>query len=180
MDADAYGGLAVQACSRGIGLSAQLDTRHVLDADRGAIGIGAQHDVAELLHAGELSVDHHGGCDALARHIGQVADGAAGHLRVLRTDGGCDLGRREVEAHHLGRVDPDAHGTLGTEQLSLANAFQALQFGHHVARCVVAQGHRVRGRIGGREHGEQQEVGARLVHAHALLGHCGRQAWRCA
>jgi hypothetical protein len=44
--------LAVQARERRIGLAADLDARHVAQAHAGAVGVGAQHDVAELLGAG--------------------------------------------------------------------------------------------------------------------------------
>ena len=110
--------------------------------------------------------------------VGQVADGARRHLRVLRADRGVDVGRRQVEADQLGRVDPDAHRALGAEQLRLADAGHALDLGQHVARGVVAQRDRVEGRVVGRQDGEQQEVGARLVDAHALLRHRRRQARR--
>ena len=83
-----------------------------------------------------------------------------------------------LKPDQLGRVDPDAHGALGAEQLGLADAGHALDFGQHVARGVVAQRDRVDGRVVRRQDGEQQEVGARLVHAHALLRHRRRQARR--
>jgi len=51
----------------------------------------------------------------------------------LRADGGRDIGGREVDAQQFGRVDPDAHGTLGAKQLGLADARQTLYFGHDAA-----------------------------------------------
>ena len=143
LHADADGRLAVQARRGRIGLAAELDARDVAQPHGRAVGVGAQHDVAELLDGGELAVDHHRGGDRLARRVGQVADGAGGHLRVLRADGRVDVGRRQVEALQLGRVDPDAHRALGAEQLRLADAGHALDFGQHVARRVVAQRDRV-------------------------------------
>jgi hypothetical protein len=128
--------------------------------------------------AAELAADHHGGGNALAGHVGQLADLAGRHLGVLRADGGGHVGGGQVEALQLGRVDPDAHGALGAEQLGLAHAGQALDLGQHAARRVVAQRHRVPGRVVGRQDGEQQEVAACLVHAHALLRHGRRQARR--
>ena len=114
----------------------------------------------------------------LAGDVRQVADRARRDLRVLRADRGVDVGRRQVEADQLGRIDPDAHRALGAEQLRLADAGHALDLGQHVARRVVAQRDRVERRVVGREDREQQEVGARLVDAHALLRHRCRQARR--
>ena len=74
LHAHADGRLAVQADRRGIRLAAQLDARDVLQPHGRAVGIGAQHDVAELFDAGQLPIDHHRGRDALARDVRQVAD----------------------------------------------------------------------------------------------------------
>jgi hypothetical protein len=88
LHADAGGRLAVQARCRGVSLRAQFDARHVLQAHAGAIGIGAQLHVAKLFDAAQLAVDHHGGRDALAGHIGQVTDAAGRDLGVLRAQRG--------------------------------------------------------------------------------------------
>src|SRR5256885_11008216 len=53
----------------------------------------------------------------LARDVGQVADGAAGHLGVLAADGGRHVLGRELVALQLGGIEPDAHRLFGTEQL---------------------------------------------------------------
>jgi hypothetical protein len=84
----------------------------------------------------------------------------------------------QVQPEQPGRVDPDAHGALGAEQLRLADAGQALDLGQHAAGGEVAQRHRVPGRVVRREDGEQQEVAAGLFHAHPLLGHRRGQARR--
>lgn len=61
--------------------------------------------------------------------------GASG-LRILLRDGGRQLAHGDVVRHQLGRIDPDAHGPLGAEQLHLAHAGNAAQFFRHVARRV--------------------------------------------
>ena len=99
-------------------------------------------------------------------------------MHVLCADGRDHVGRRQVVALQLGRVDPHAHRALRAEQLRLADAGNALDLGQHVARGVVAQRDRVILRVVGREDGEQQEVRARLVHAHALLRDHRRQTRR--
>ena len=178
LQADAGGRFAVQARRGGVGLRAQFDAGHVFETHAGAVGVGAQHDVAELLDAGKLAVHDHGRGNALPSDVGQIANRARGNLRVLRRDGLGHVRRRQRKAGQLGWINPDTHGALGAEQLRLADAGQALEFRNHVARGVVAQRNRVNRRIVRRQHGEQQEVRARFVHAHALLRHRRRQARR--
>ena len=145
---------------------------------RRAVGVGAQHDVAELFHRAQLPLQHHRREDRLPGQVGQLADGARRDLRVLRADRRGHVGGRQVEADQLGRVDPDAHRPFGAEQLRLADAGHALQFGQHRARRIVAQRDRVELRVVRRQDREQQEVRACLVDAHALLRHRRRQPRR--
>ena len=160
LDANTHGRFAIQAGRCGIGLATQFDARHVFQTDGGAIGVGAQHDVTELLHGGELAIDHHGGGDALPRHVGQIANGAAGDLRVLRADGCRDICRRELVTRQPCGLNPDAHGAFGAEQLCLPDARQALELGHDVARTVVAQCDGIKRRVLRGQHGKQQKVRA--------------------
>ncbi|MCY1530316.1 hypothetical protein D9M68_654970 [compost metagenome] len=171
MHADTDRGHAVQARGGGVVLAAEFDARHVFEAHGRAVGVGAQHDVLELLDAVELAVHRDRGRDRLAGDVRQVAERARRHLGVLRTDRGIHVVGRQVEALQLRRVDPDAHRVLGAEQLGLAHAVDPLQFRHDVARGVVTERHRVEVGVVRGQHREQQEVVARLVHAHALLRH---------
>ena len=52
---DAHRLLAVQPRRGGVALATQLDARHVLQAHRGAVGVGAQHDLAELRDDGSTA-----------------------------------------------------------------------------------------------------------------------------
>ncbi len=160
LHAQAHGLLAVEARARAVALRTQLDAGHVLQAHGGAVGVGAQHHVAELIGIAELPLHDDGRRHRLALFGGQVAQVAGGHLHVLRADGGVHLVERQVEALELGRVHPDAHRTLGTELRERAHAGHALQFGHDVARRIVVQ--RLDAHVGvlRREHGEHQEVRA--------------------
>ena len=176
----AHPGCAVQPGRGGIGLAAQLDAGHVFEAHRRAIGVGPQGDVAKLLNRAELAIDHHGGGNALPGEVGQIANGTAGHLGVLGADGGIDIGWGQGKAGQLDGIDPDAHGPLGAKQLHLPNARNTLQLRLNIARGVVTQGGRVDVRVGRRQNGKEQKVGARLVHPHPLLGHHRGQAWRSA
>ena len=170
--------MAVQARRGRIGLRAQLQPRDVAQAHRRAVRIRTQHDRAELLDGRQLALHHDRGGDALLQHVGDVADRARRDLRVLLRDRVVDGVHRHLVADQLGRIDPHAHRALGAEQLRLADAGDALDFRQHVARGVVAQRDRVVGRVVGGQDREQQEVRARLVHAHALLRHRRRQPRR--
>ncbi len=121
---------------------------------------------------------HHGGAHGLAGHARLLTQGAGRDLGVLRPHRVVDVGRLQAKGHQLGRVEPDAHGTLGAEQLGLAHTGNALQLGLDEAGGIVAQADRVVGRVAAGQRHEQQEVRAGLVDAHALLHHRRRQARR--
>ncbi len=176
LHADGRDRLAVDPRGSRVGLAAQLQARHVLDAHLRAVRLGHQHDVAELLGGRHLPLHHHRRRDGLVGGGRQVAQRAGRDQCVLVADGVVDVGRRQLVADQLGRVDPDAHRALGAEQHGLADAGHALDFVEHVARDVVAQGDRVHLAVLRDQRGEQQEVGAGLVDLHALLRHRRRQA----
>ena len=88
LHANAAGRVAVQTRLRAVALCAQLDAGHVFESHRRAIQVGAQDDVAKFLGGAQLALDHHGGKNGLTGQVGQVANRAGGHLRVLRGDGG--------------------------------------------------------------------------------------------
>ena len=56
LHADAGGRIAVQARRGRIGLGAQFVARDIAQPDAGTVGVGAQHDVAELFGGGELAL----------------------------------------------------------------------------------------------------------------------------
>ena len=125
-----------------------------------AVGVGAQHDAAELLDAGELAVDHHGGAMPWPVDVGQAADGAGRDLRVLGPDRRAHVGGAQVVASsRAGRSRSAWRARCRTA--APGRRRQALQLGHHVARGVVAQRDRVPRRIVGRQDREQQEVAER-------------------
>src|SRR3546814_6030497 len=59
----------------------------------------------------------------LLRH---PADLTGRHLRVLRSDRGCDVARHQGVARELVGVEPDPHGVAGTEQARLADSGNTL------------------------------------------------------
>ena len=130
---DTRGRLAIEPRRRGVGLRAKLDAGHITQPHRRAIRVGTQHDIAELLHAGQLAVDDHRGRDALPCNVGQLTNRARRNLRVLRLNRTGHIGCRQGKARQFGRVDPHAHGTFGAKQLGLPNARQTLQLWNHTA-----------------------------------------------
>ena len=160
LHAHAHSRFAVQACRGGVGLAAQFNACDIAQPHGGAVGVGAQHDVAKLLHAAELALHYHGGADGLAVGDGQVTHHAAGHLGVLRPNGRRHVAGSELKARELGRINPDAHGALGAKNLHLSNTGQSLNFWHDVARDIVSQSAGVDSWVGGGKNRHEQEVGA--------------------
>ena len=76
-------------------LRAQLDPRHVAHAQHRAVGVGAQHDVAELLGRGQPALGLHVDLELLVVADRPRADAADRRLHVLRLDRGDDVRRRQ-------------------------------------------------------------------------------------
>ncbi len=139
VDADRHGGRAVEDRREAVGQRAQLDPRHVLQAQRPADLVGADDDVLEL-----------GGIDQPRRRrhrIGEdlrvlhrlLAEAAGGELRVLLAHHLRDVARRQIVLRELVGPEPDAHRIVrGAEQGGVADARQAAQLVDHVHQRVVA------------------------------------------
>ena len=112
VDAEGDGGVAVEAAFAVLRGGAEFDAGDVLDLEGGAVGIGADDDLAELGGRGQaalgLQVDLELGLVA----GGAGADAADGGLHVLLLDGEDDVAGREVEAYEAVGVEPDAHGVV--------------------------------------------------------------------
>ena len=67
------------------------------------------------------------------------ANAARCNLGVLLTDGSGQVVHAQAVRNQLGRIDPDAHGLLGAEQLHAPDAFDPAQFVDHVAGHVIAE-----------------------------------------
>ncbi|MNY05466.1 hypothetical protein D3C86_1381890 [compost metagenome] len=163
--------LAVQAGAELVVVGADLDAGHVAQQHLGAIGVGAQHDLAEAVHGAQLTVGRDRGRDALRFRVGRRADAAARDQDVLARDGLVDLVHAQVEAHQLGGIHPDPHGARRREQLELAHAGHARDRVLHVARDVVGQRRLVQRPILGRQRHDHQEAGTGLLVLQALLLH---------
>ncbi|MDT4824452.1 hypothetical protein FQZ97_577000 [compost metagenome] len=131
--------LAVQAGAELVVVRADFDASDVAQQHLGAVGIGAQDDLAEALDRAQLAVGRDRGGDALRIRVGRRADAAAGNHHVLVGDRLVDLRHTQVEAHQLGWVHPDAHGARRGEQLELAYAGHARHRVLDIAGDVVGQ-----------------------------------------
>ena len=129
-------------------MGAELDACDIAQAHRRAIRVGAQHNIGETPAVFQLTLDDHRGRHGLAGKIRQVANRPCGNQGVLGTNRRIDIGRTELVAEQLDRIEPNAHGALGAEQLRLADAGQTLEFRHDIARHIVAQRHRIQAAIG--------------------------------
>ena len=87
VDGDHRRRLAVEPPLDVVGLRAQLDARHVLDADHRAVGARAHDDVAEVLRRLEPARRPHGVGELLAGRHRVRPDLAGGVRRALRLDG---------------------------------------------------------------------------------------------
>ncbi len=136
-ESHAHRRLAVEARFSIFVLGAHLDTRHIADAQPRAVGIGAQHDIAELLRRGQGALRLHVQLELLVAGDGAGADAADRRLHVLRLDGVDDIGGSEVEAGQPLGIEPDPHG-IGelAEQQHLADARHARQLVEDVDRGI--------------------------------------------
>ena len=176
LHADGRNRLAVDARRSRVILAADFDARHIAQPHHRTVGIGAQHDGAELLDGRQLAGRPRWWRKSAATRARQIAQRAGGDLRILGLDRGRDIGRSQLVADQLGRIDPDPHRAFGAEQLGLADARHALDFIQHVARHIIAQRHRIELAVCRRQRDEHQEVAARLGDLHALLRDRLRQA----
>jgi hypothetical protein len=103
-------GLAAEIGVGAVILRAELDARHVRDADLAALRIGADDDVGELLGIGQATLRLDVELErAVALVIGRLAERAGGDLDVLCAQGGDDLAGREVQRGGAAGVNPHAH-----------------------------------------------------------------------
>ena len=108
------------------------------------VGIGAQHDVAELLGSRQapLSLDVH--LDLLILVDRRRADASDRRLDVLRAQRVDDVARRQVEADQPLHVEPDAHRVVeAREQQRLADAADARKLVENVDGDVIGDEQRI-------------------------------------
>ena len=130
-------------------LRSHFHPRHVLQAQDGAVGLGADDDLVELLRRRQASRGAHVVGELLPLRNGLAADLAGGIDLVLRLDGVGDVGHRDAQAGQPVRIHPNAHGIRpGAEDLHLSNAGDARQRVLQIDGGVVGQEDVVVGAVG--------------------------------
>jgi hypothetical protein len=175
-DAQQSCGLAVDAAHEVVVLAAQLHPRHVAQAHRRAVGVGADDDVLELARFREAALGGDGVDQLLPLLRGRLADLAGGELRVLLVDGARHVRGGELQLRKAVGLEPHTHRVvLGTENLHVGRARHALQLVEHVERDIVAGVQIVVAAVRRVERQHLQERGRALFHRHALAPHFLRQ-----
>ena len=176
VDRQDRGRLALEAPDLHVGLRAELDPRHVAQADERAVGVRAHDDLAELLGLDASSLGRDGVGELLPGRRGLGADLPGGVHYVLRLHGVYDVGHRELQLGQRVGAHPDAHRVIRrAEECHLAYAANARQLRAHVDRGVVSQELGVVGAVGRVDRNDQKRQPDRLLHGRAELVHGARQ-----
>ena len=171
-DADERRGLAVHATDELVISRAQLDMRDIGEAHDRAVGIGPHDDLLELFWIGEPAAGSDGVDELLLLIDRRLADLACGKLRVLLVQRADDVRRRELELREPVGFEPHAHGVvLGTEDLHVGRARDALQLIEHVERHVVRREQVVEAAVGRVEREHLQKRRAAALDRDALPAH---------
>ena len=117
--------------------SPQLNPRHILDRDDGAVRCGLKHDVLELLDGLELGTRRDRGVELLILHRRQSTQLTGRDLGILGVQRSHQVRRHQRVFFQLGRVHPDAHGVEGTEHVDVTDAFNTADHIDQIAVDVV-------------------------------------------
>ena len=154
------GGLAVEATVDVVGLGAELNAGDILQVQNGAIRVGAQNNVAEVLGADEAALGADGVGEFLSVGNGLAADLASGVDGVLGLQGLGDLRDGDAELGELVGLDPHAQRVLtGAEDLHARDALDSGDLIDQVDVGVVGEEDAVVGGVG-RGDGKQHQRGA--------------------
>ena len=171
----ARGGLAVLTGSELVAHAAELDAGDVAQPDGRAVGIGAQHNRAELLRSDELAFDQNQRRDLLVTVARLDADAARGDLGVLGVDGPRHVVGGQVEADQAIGIDPDAQRALGGIKRGAADAGHAPDFAQHVAHQEIAEPDLVETAVGRTQRNDLEHRAGGLLDQDALLHDGARQ-----
>ena len=138
IDADRHRRLAVEAAFDILVLGAELDPGDIAYAQQGAVGIGAQYDIAELLGGRQAALRLHIHLELLVFADRAGADPADRRLDVLRLDRRDHIGRGQLQIVEALGVEPDAHRVIErAEQARLADPGCARQYVEHIDDRVI-------------------------------------------
>ena len=140
IDADSRRGRTVEAAIAILRLCAHFDARHILYADHGTIGIGAQDYGRELFRTRQPSLRLYVYLDLLLAPDRGRANPAERGLNILAPHRRYDVVGCHIELGEAVGVEPDAQGIVErTKQLRLADAPYARQRIDHIDGGIVAQ-----------------------------------------
>ena len=168
-----YRRFAVQIGAAAVTLRTQFDLGNVAQIHIGAVAVAGQNNIAELFRCRQLAFCGNGGGNRLPFGRRQRAQRTGGNLRILRSNGASNIGKRQVITLQLLRINPNTHRPLGSKHLHRAYAFQALQVGNDIALGII--GHIRHADIIRRQHHHHQEVRLRFGYRHPVLLHRRRQ-----
>ena len=122
--------------------SAPISTRATsLSRTLEPLGIGLEHDLAELLGVCSLRLRGDRRVQHLLVGLRQAADLARGDLGVLRLDRRDHVARHQRERRQPLRVEPDAHRVRRAEHVDVADSGHARQRVLDVRREIVRHVH---------------------------------------
>ena len=163
-------GLALKPSFDIVILCAEFNTCHILEAQNGTVGIGPNHDIAEILHRGEVALANNRVSVFLAIGDGFGADFSDRIDAVLLLDRIDDFLRGDVELGQLIRGEPNAHGVLtGAEDRRVGNSRQAGQLIVQVDKGVIGEEEGVEGLVRRKERKKKQRGGGALLHGRAVF-----------
>ena len=158
------GRLGIEGTDLVVGLGAQFDAGHVAQQHLRAVGVRAHHHLAELFRRLQAAAGLHGIGELGAGRRRRAAELAGRGQHVLLLHGVDDVRHGEAQPAELVRLDPDAHGVVGTtEDGDLADALDARDLVEHVDRHVVGEEVRVEGAVGRTQGHQHQRESQRLL-----------------
>ena len=144
IDADPDRRPAVEAAFGVQVLGSEVDPRDIAHTQQRAVGIGAQHDFAELLGRGKATLRLHVHLQLLVIADRASADPASRRLHVLRLDCGDYIGRCQPQIVQALGIEPDAHRVVeASKEGRLADTGCAGQYVRHVDDRVIGDEQRV-------------------------------------
>ncbi len=178
LDCEPGGRQPVVLRADGVTLRAQVNPRDVAQQYLRPVGIHSEQNAAELVRRLQALGAYNCRVQALTHDRRQAAQLARGDLDVLCLQCITDVQRRQAEVIEFGRIEPDAHCVLRTEQLIVANATRSADGVLDMGGNIVADIGAGQGAVRGHKADDQQEIPGRLGDTQALLLNFRRQE-RC-
>ena len=152
-------GLAVPPSFQVVGLGAQLDLGHVLEADHVPVRERSDNHFLKVFHLRQAALRDHRDGELRAFGRGLPPDRAGGKIPVLLADHVRNVARREVELRHPYRVQDQSHAiVLAPEDQGVAHAAEPFDVVEHVDDRVVGQIERIESRIAGTQRHDRQQI----------------------